>query len=233
MKNQPSTTRLFFSQCMLCLLCFAIAACTADEPGNISEEVEAVVADTSQLELVKRFFTPKEVEAMLAIKAEFEGGLRKGLELRSVAYAYEQHAIRMRLNYFDKTPVIYQYPFNGKFDFSRVESYANSLPFMTRKCGFQIEATKEVVNYYCPSIHQPFFDYLTEIGQSSSIISNFAKEYPEVKAILPGIKQQMLMSSNEELDFEKWDHQLFYLLFHCWVNEELIAYAKVGRGNGG
>lgn len=151
------------------------------------------------------------------------------MEKRTVAYAYEQHAIRMRLDYFDKSPVTNLYPFNGKFDFSQVEAAVKTLPFVSNKCGFVVGDKEEVLNYYCPALHAPFFDYLAVLGDSSQLIADFASDYQKAKTITPGIKQQMLLGNDEGIDFDNWDHQLFYLLFHYWVNEELMAYAKVSK----
>lgn len=213
--------------CSLLFLLFAAACGRGEQKTPAPTHSVTAESDQSQLALIEQFFSPAEVSALVAIKQKFEEGLRKGMESRTIAYAYEQHARRMRMDYFDQSPVTNLFPFNGKFDFSQVEDDVKKLPFMSYKCGFVIETSQEVVNYYCPSLYQPFFDYLAKAGQSSPLITAFVEEYPKVKAITPALKNQLLLGGEQELVFSNWDHQLFYFLFNCWVNEEIIAYTKV------
>lgn len=84
-----------------------------------------------------------------------------------------------------------------------------------------------VVNYYCLALDDDYFSYLEKLPDSGGVIKNFVTAYREAKSITPDMRQSMLLQNEGSLDFDNWDHQLFYLLFQCWTNEELQAYVKV------
>ncbi|MEM6773144.1 MAG: hypothetical protein AAF597_21405, partial [Bacteroidota bacterium] len=172
-------------------------------------------------------FPPEVLDALVTIKTRFEQGLRIGKEQRSVGYAYEQHAIRMRLDFFDKAQITNNYPYNGQFSLAEVKAAVDQLPFFTDKCGFAVGEQDQVVNYYCPALDENYFSYLGQLSDPEGIISTFVSNYREAKTITPMMRQKMVMSAQESLDFDNWDHQLFYCLFQCWVNEEVQAYIEV------
>lgn len=171
-----------------------------------------------------------EEETMLAlntIKAAFDEGISQGFGDRSPAYIYEQHAIRMRMDYFDDDPYTSVFPYNGDFDLSNLTETVNKLPFMTNKCGFQNPATKEIINYYCFNTNPTFMQYLAAVGETSGMIKRFQERYQQTKTIDADMRQAMLTQSIEEVDFSNPDHQYFYMLFHIVANEERLALEKL------
>lgn len=163
------------------------------------------------------------MQALRNIKDRFEAGFRLGIEQRTVGYAYSQNALRLRLDFLEEASFSSVYPFNGKFRLKDVKESVNKLSFITKKCAFLVGETDEKVNYYCLALDKNYFDYLAAIPGNNRLINDFSSYYQEKKTISPQLRQEVLMNSSEYLDMDNWDHQLFYLFFHCWRNEELIA----------
>lgn len=161
------------------------------------------------------------------IKEEFEAGIRLPSEAdSSLAYLYRQHARKLRIQFMDQDPMLPLFPFNGKLLLSDRKELADQLPFMSYLCGFQTE-DGEPVHYYCPSLHEAYFEYLEVVGRSAPVLAQFVHDYQGNKTITTSIRQLMLMSSIEDLDFSDYDHQLFYCFFQLWVADEMQAYLKV------
>ena len=216
------------------LLCFGcLVGCssgqetgTADEPGTVSEDTSSSALDGSTL-LADQFFSAEAINALNEIKAVFDQRISKGYGDRPPAYVYEQHALRMRMDYFDNDPYTSVFPYNGEFDLSDLREAVKKLPFVTQKCGFQNPATKEVVNYYCFNTNPEFMQYLTKVGENSGLIKGFQQRYQDVKSIDPAMREAMLTQSVEEIDFANLDQQYFYMMFHILVNEERLALEKL------
>lgn len=220
----------------LVLLPFLFFTCS-DEPGG---ESITTSADGGQNEIVvaagatmaEQFFSATEMKALNTIKNRFEKGLRIGYKQRTVGYAYVQHATRIRLDVLEQSAGKRPYPFDQGFSFAEVEESVKKLPFISHKCGYMRDGTDEVVNYYCLGLDENYFSYLAALPDSSKLIKTFADTYQKQKTITPEIRQAMILESLESLDMDNWDHQLFYLFYQCWLNEELIAYRKVNTLTG-
>jgi len=132
------------------LLTVLLPACTPEpQPAETTQLLETTPQSSvpSVPSVAAKYFSDAEMQALRTIKAEFEKGLRLGKEKRTVGYAYTQHANRMRLDFFDETPVINNYPFNGAFNLAMVKQSVEQLPFVTRKCGFEAKDGEKTVNY--------------------------------------------------------------------------------------
>lgn len=90
-----------------------VFSCSSDTGNSVVET--RMAAGNSTNSVAAEHFSPEVMQALSTIKERFEGGLRIGLEKRTLGYAYTQHAIRLRIDYFDKTPITTVYPFNGAF----------------------------------------------------------------------------------------------------------------------
>jgi len=209
------------------LLTVLLPACTPEPQPAETVQLPEPSPQSSGPSIATQYFSDAEMQALHTIKAEFEKGLRVGKEKRTVGYAYTQHANRMRLDFFDEAPINNSHPFNGAFTLSMVQTSVEQLPFVTRKCGFEVKEVEKTINYYCLSLDENYFNYLDELGATSALIKEFATVYKTNKTVTPAIRKGMVMESLEQLDMDNWDHQLFYLLFQCWTNEELMAYQKV------
>ncbi len=201
-----------------CLLC---TTCQSD--GALGNTTDAAAREKHKNAQFQQL-TPEVAAATLEIKAKFDAGLRKYESAeRELSTLYEQNSRRLRSHLLAQETFRQVFPFDGEMTLEGVSDLVEQLPYCTKKCGFQTETG--TVNYYCPSTDAGFFSYLASISPSSPIITAFHDSYLEKRMIAPEIRQQMLLSGLEELDFTNPDHQLFYALFQLWINEEMRAYA--------
>jgi len=205
-----------------------IISCGNPAPVANAEEHSAPSPNTATSIPVSSSMSDNSRSALLELKEQFDAQLRKGFGDRSMAYVYEQHALRMKLDLLNNEPYDYLFPYNGKFSLADHLELVEEMPFLTYKCGFQKE-DGEVIHYYCLGLEGGFIDHLTEVGENNELIKRFAARYQEVKTIDPQAKQDMVLNAQEELSFEELDHQLYYFLFHVCVNEERLAVKKLNE----
>lgn len=208
-----------------------LMACS-NEPN--AEEVEAAAAEqdvaaqavAAQASVASGFFSGAEMEAIVSLKKQFEEGLRQAFPKRTVGYAYTQNSLRMRLNYIEKDQADMPFPFQGGFSFEKLSEDVEKLSFVSKKCGYLVGESEEQINYYCLALNKNYFDYLEAIPETNNFIKDFAEMYKNKKSVTSGFREKFLMRGMENLDLDNWDHQLFYMFFQCWINEELEAYLK-------
>lgn len=198
---------------------------------NIVAEAEAnkanndVPANQSEVSKVLQF-TAKEKIAVQEVKVKFEAGIMKGTPFTKLNEAYTAHADLIRRDQFNKVPVTMTFPFNGGFDLSMIGEKVNDLSFFTKKCGFQKE-NGEVLNFHCLLNESNLMEMMAEEGKSNSLINSIYEDYQKSKSITNGIQQSLIMSSAEEFDFSKENHQLIYLFYQIAINEERLATEKL------
>ncbi|MEM1216247.1 MAG: hypothetical protein AAGJ82_11205 [Bacteroidota bacterium] len=225
--------RLLSISILLLTYCWCFS-CAQDQPSQ-SAVGETATASTTTLAppteptttLLDQYFPSEVTATVLALKTAFDEELRKGYNDRSIAYVYEQHALRMKLDFLNNEPFQHILPYNGKYRLSSYSEEIAALPFMTKKCGFQKEETKEIVNYWCFNTNEAFFEYLARLGAQTALIERFRSDYLEYKTITQDIRQEMLLTEEETFDFNNLDQQIFYFLFHATVNEEYWAMKEV------
>jgi len=186
-----------------------------------------VNSDVETGELFTQYFTSEEQEVLLKIKAFYEEGISDGFTFDNIGEAYDYNSGVLRSDLFNKIPHTLTFPYNGKFALSMFEEEVAKLSFITKKCGFQDTKTNEIINYYCPSLDTEFFAYLAKIGERNAIVKTFHDEYLAQKAISNSMKESMILSSSENLELSNFNGQLFYMLFHVFVNEEQKAMEKI------
>lgn len=170
--------------------------------------------------LFSSYYEGDELAAILKLKHIFEQGLTANPGQRPAAFDYEQHALRMRLDFLNQETFEFFYPYNGDFRLSTYPDQVEQLSFLTNKCGFQVIETEEIIHHLCFNTDKRFFDYLEQLGKENAVIASFRDNYLNNKVIVQEDRKSMILNSVEELDWENPDHQLFYFLFHALVNEE-------------
>lgn len=236
---------------LLLLLCIIFIACTDEDVKSEEQESTAVdpvekIQDLSasdatteaplgqQVSLEKfhlpDFLDEKSVEHILAIKKVFEQFLCEGIrESVKNKNCYLTHAQGFSYDFLHNVPYTLNFPYDGKFEFAQMEEQAASLDFLTKNCGFQIQATGEMVNYYCMKSTGKWMDYLNHIGSTSSLIQNVRNSYAQAKTITQSIKQELVLQASNDLNFASEDHQIFYMMIHLLINEERIASEKINQ----
>ena len=66
-------------------------------------------------------------------------------------------------------------------------------------------------------------EFLDTVGKESSLAAFLFEDYTTNKTITSAAKQNILLNSEKELDFTKPEHQIIYLFFHVFANEERLA----------
>lgn len=217
-----------FSPCRFLLLVI-IGGLLLTCRGEENPAAQAVTEPKGASEQLQAFFTPAEQQAILRFKTAFDDGLQnRGGAKRELPYLYEQHARRLRMDYLAQESFSGVFPFNGQLILEQRPELVEGIPFFTHACGFQAEGEK-IVNYYCPALDTAFFNYLDALSPENELIREFAVTYREHKTIVPGTRRKMLLEALEIFNFQNPDHQLFYALFHCWVNEEMQARIRIGK----
>jgi len=215
---------LFFA--ILLSACQTKNSITTNLP-RLEDEKQVIESTPINKNLLSTFFEETELKAMFKIKEQFDLGLSGGKDIKNITRLYENHAQRMRLDLFNNFPYTLNFPYNGKFDLSDVDAlYLEQLRFINNKCGFQYaNGTKS--NFICLSSPSNYMEFLETIGKESSLVAFLFEDYTKNKTITNTAKQRILLDSEKELDFTKIEHQIIYLFFHVFVNEERIALEKL------
>lgn len=196
------------------------------QEGDVVSAVVDIPSETPSTFISAIASSDKESEVLNTLVTEFDSKMCGASKDRSIEDCYKLHANEMRMNFMQKHPYTSTFPYDGSFDLSMVSSI-DSLNFLTKKCGFQQKESGKVINYYCLKSEGRYMDYLKRIQSESPIILTFYKEYQDSKTISPNIRQGVMISSLEDLDFSKEGHRLFYMIFHLLTNEEKLAAAKI------
>lgn len=232
MKNSILHTFYFLSAILFFSCQNTTEIATEQQQAPLVEEKKIESKEKSSIEikgeeLFKEHFTSEEQALILKIKVAYEGGIVDGFTFDNIGEAYTYNSTVLRGDLFNEIPHTLTFPYNGKFTLSTFEKELPKLSFITKKCGFQDAKTKEVVNFYCPNLNENFFNYLDKVGKNNNLIQKFREEYLSTKTITDSIKQSMILNSTADLDFNNINHQIFYMLFHIFVNEEQKALEKV------
>lgn len=175
------------------------------------------------------WFDPATATAVSDLKQQFDDGLlAHGGGATDIPYLYEQNALRLRMHFLEEESFSFLFPFNGKMSLSEEEELAGRIGFMSYDCGYQ-PARDTIVNFFCPAADSTYFAYLANVQPNSILIDRFRESYLADRVITPSMRQAMLTSAREELDFSSPDHQLFYALFHLWVLDDMQARVAAQR----
>jgi len=223
---------------ILVLLSFVIFACENESSKHISEKIEqnsvemtvkrpytppAIGANES--ESFKRHFNEKERKALLKIKRDFEVGMCEEQKTDDLTNCYKRHARTIQSDFIQQIPIKFTFPYESDFQLDKAEIKAVLSSVWTDKCGFQTDAG--TVNYFCLDASAKVMDYYKAVAQQSNFIGNFTESYIKNKTLTETQTSSLLMSSGENLDFENFDHQLFYTILHLTWNEENKALKKL------
>ncbi len=146
---------------------------------------------------------------------------RKG---ETVKDSYEYHCWKLRSDLLQNNPISLNYPYNSNFTLTKDMTQGLS-SIWTDKCGFKKE--DEVINFFCIDVQQKVMDYFTALSEENGVIHYYTKSYKENKNFTPDEVKQLVMTSVEEMDFSRIDHQLFHMIFHLSLNDEQQASKKL------
>jgi len=224
---------------ILTLLMVIIFACKNEPINNISEQAEqknkvemtaeqpyippATGADES--ESLKRHFDEKEREVLLKLKQNFEKGMCEEQKTNDLTNCYKRHARTIQSDFIQQIPIKFTFPYDSDFQLNKEETKTILSSIWTDKCGYQTDTG--TVNYFCLDAAAKIMDYYKEVAQQSDFIRGFTESYIKNKTITSPHTNGLLMSSGENLDFENFDHQLFYAILHLTWNEENKALKRI------
>lgn len=223
---------------ILVLLSLVIFACENESPKHTFEKVKqnsvevtakqpyippAIGANES--ESFKRYFDEKERTALLKIKQDFEKGMCEEQKTNDLTNCYKRHARTIQSDFIQQIPIKFTFPYESDYQLDKVEVKAVLSSVWTDKCGYKTDTG--TVNYFCVDAGAKIMDYYKEVAQESDYIGNYAESYIKYKTLTESQTSSLLMSSGENLDFENFDHQLFYAILHLTWNEENKALKKM------
>lgn len=216
---------------ILLLLSVLLFRCTTDQPETTSSVVTAEdivnseAKETSSLlaKVLPSYLDQDATNYLLRLHAAFTKGVQTGLKNRSDAFAYEQNQLKIRQQVFDQQTINHLFPFSeGQLRLGNIGE-TSELALFSDQCSFASDSTDLVVRYTCLSKDESFLSYLNEQAASSSIITGFVESYRASGMITDGIKQSLILSKAEGIDFNNPHHQLFYALFQLLLVEEMEA----------
>jgi len=232
---------------ILAVLLLTLFACKSEQPtekiGNVNTELSRQTqpaevdmtaktpytppaADAKESESFKRHFNEKERAALLKLKQTFEVGMCEEQSIaKTLKACYEGHTQMIRSDFFNKIPITLSYPYKTDFQLDEEEIKNILSSIWTDKCGYQTD--EGVVNYFCLDAAAKVMDYYKEVAQESDFIGGFTESYIKNKTMSQDLTTNVLMTSGEGLDFDNFDHQLFYTILHLTWNEENKALKKV------
>lgn len=183
-------------------------------------------AGAKESESFKRHFSEKERAALLKLKKRFEAGMcEEQRTAKNLKECYAGHAQMIRSDFFQKIPITLSYPYKTDFQLDETETKNVLSSVWTNKCGYQSD--EGVVNYFCLDAAAKVMDYYKEVAQGSDFIGGFTESYIKNKSMSQDLTTNLLMSIGESLDFDNFDHQLFYTILHLTWNEENKALKKL------
>jgi len=183
-------------------------------------------AGAEESESFQRHFNGKEQAALLRLKQTFDAGMCEEQRIaKTLKACYEGHAKMIRSDFFQKTPITLSYPYKTDLQLDEAETKNILSSVWTDKCGYQTD--KGTVNYFCLDAAAKVMDYYKEIAQGNDFIGSFTESYIKNKTLTEAQTTNLLMTSSESLDFNNFDHQLFYTILHLTWNEENKALKKV------
>jgi len=177
-------------------------------------------------ESFKRHFNGREQTALLKLKQTFEAGMcEEQRTAKNLKACYKGHAQMIRSDFFQKIPITLSYPYKTDFQLDETETKDILSSVWTNKCGYQTD--KGTVNYFCLDAAAKVMDYYKEIAQGNDYIGAFAESYIKNKSLTQDLTTNLLMSIGENLNFDNFDHQLFYAILHLTWNEENKALKRL------
>jgi len=138
---------------------------------------------------------------------------------------YEGYAKMIRSDFFQKIPITLSYPYKTDFQLDETETKTILSSVWTNKCGYQTD--KGTINYFCLDAAAKVMDYYKEIAQGNDYIGTITESYIKNKSLTQDLTTSLLMSIGENIDFDNFDHQLFYTILHLTWNEENKALKKL------
>ena len=214
----------------MCLLMISISCNTPskEQQSRISpiEEASLEIKDNQ----IEGYISLDELKHLMAIKAVFDSSLCFQGTIENLEDCYLSHAQSYSYDMVKQIEQLNQnYPYNTAFELNKVKVHADGLNFLSKNCGFQNEKTGEIVNFYCLKNKSSFIDYLTELGEDNALIQIYQENYTKNKVVSNDIKKRIGATGQFELDFERLDHQIFYLFYHLMINEEVKARQKISN----
>jgi len=205
-----------------------------ENPKSQSSEVDMTAKNSytaptgggEESESFKRHFSDKEQVALLKLKKTFEAGMcEEQRTAKNLKACYEGHAQMIRSDFFQKIPITLSYPYKTDFQLDETETKTVLSSVWTDKCGYQTD--KGTINYFCLDAAAKVMDYYKEIAQENGSIHTFTESYLKNKSLTQDLTTNLLMSIGEGVDFDNFDHQLFYTILHLTWNEENKALKKL------
>lgn len=227
----------FFLLCLPLLLLSCKTEVAKDKTQSVQAEKEssttivqsdyvAPPSGATDSESFNRHFAEQEKDLLLKIKQDFELGMCEEQRIaKNMKECYEGHAQMIRSDFFQKIPVTMSYPYKTDYQLDKAKTKAVLSSVWTDKCGYQTD--EGVVNYFCLDAAAKVMDYYKEVAQKSDYIGAFTESYIKNKTLTEAQITNLLMTSGESLDFENFDHQLFYAILHLTWNEENKALKKI------
>lgn len=205
-----------------------MTACSTEKDSGTNEDGSALLPAREEITpAMQQSFPDSALATLVFIKRIIDEHMQSDYPKRSLSYAYQQHALLVRLQAFDKQPVDHIFPFNGALRLGNIAGL-KKLSFVTDKCGLK-SPDGQVVNYYCPNLAKEWMDYLSSPANDRSVIQNFKADYLTAKTITPEMRMNMALYSSTGLDFSNPDQQLVYGLFQLFVAEEMFAIQEYNR----
>lgn len=205
---------------------------SSPDRAALERQVETTLKASSpkkkDLKELSKWLADQEVSTLIDLKKNFDRGLMLNQGSADIARVYQFHAHGTRMEMMDQTTLAHYFPYNGEFDQNEFRNRASQLDFLNKNCGFQIKTNKEELltfNHYCFNKDNQLFELYKAEG--SAFLNRIINEYQEAKAITPAMKQQFYFNAMDDLDMTRLEHQIFYMLFHVLVNEEIVTYKEV------
>ena len=188
-----------------------------------SPKLETTTVNTSNRTIISNFFDEGQTKKLYSVKAQFDEAMCSQISYIEISDCYSTHAAILMADLTQDIPFTANFPYTTDFAFSKFEQEFEDLEILSSKCGLQNPQNKEIVNFYCLYDVSPFMDYLAELGKATPFIKSIHELYQKAKGMPPSMRNDVVLSSKLELDFNKIDHQFFYMIMHLALNDEYIA----------
>lgn len=204
----------------------AAAANEDKTPTTTNTSVDSEMAESFDDVSLANFFDEQTIEQLLAVKQAFDNQLCATISHNEISDCYKSHAGILMSDISQDVPFTTNFPYTSTFSLQNIEEGVDNSDILSNKCGFQHSETGAIINYYCLMNKSSFMDYVSALAQQNGFIKKIYDEYQMAKGLTPNIRNSVAMTSVINLDFEQIGHQLFYMMMHLAINEELIASRK-------
>lgn len=239
MKTSHNVTQLAYCTVgvqilQLFLIIVILSACSSSSFEDPQVEISENTAQSrdsheDNADLSSPYLSDEDGLLLAKLREIFLKHIRTSSRERSDAELLSMHAHGMKWDVLNDLPHTLNYPYTEDALPSSIESILGALTFLSDSCGI---VYRDITYYhYCLKDKSTYLEKLTAHCDDNGLLQSIIKQYQQHKTITAAMKQEFLLSADDQLDFKNTNHTNFYILFHYMVDQERLTYQLLSQNN--